>query len=1448
MSQSTVKMNLTINDRASEVLVKFKQALGDLNGIIKTASSEVDKLSNSFTNLSKTSKEAATNVQAASSAIQGVGKSAKSAAESVDKFASASLKAANDTKQLQDNTNGLTNVFSRIGFAVERLAIEMANLKTSMNGVGSQFSSILNHANNANNGLATHSNRVRQVTQDYNEMSRAMVGAMQMWAANKIGGELKEITKSGVTEEQQQVRMKNAGFTQEQQLGVNQITDEIALSSSGKTMSRTEIRSVVTDMLLENGDIQQVKAMASDLIDGISVLKSNAQANGLDLTNADFNKLTKSLDMKAAFKNQEELKKWLNVTIKSSNVLGPESMSPENIRQTTLYSKGSKDALSEEGMFSLYAASDKLKSSTVGLSFDGFVKKTLGLGLQKNELQGMSDLGLVEKGIVRDKDGEIDLAASKAAGIKVKGSDLLQANPKEWVDKYLRDALIEKGYDVKSATDVREGVSKITQNSNQGALLGDMVLNKESYDRDLSNFRKAKGVDESKLEIDKTSGAAIQDLKKSFDDLYETLATKLAPTITKVFNSLSSFINLLDRLAGENPVAAQLVLMAAAFTSVGLLVNSLITWLGGLSNILRVFGVNVQAGTTIFTLFGTAIRTVIGVLTAFAGPITIAIGLISALYLAFTNWEMIQTAIGMLWDWIKEKFNEGIEFVKTMASEFVDYVGSLFGFENASQAVSDFWEAVKALWTEFTEWVTNAATELANSVAQWFGFTDAASAIDSFKTNASNIWTAIKQTITDIAKETAQAVSSWFNGIINKANETIKKIREVRAEQAREAFAANGGSTKTGSNIYASNPDEYKNMDRDIRKRISGYSDLGIEASSGYRVDLAEKNTTKAMNDAQKKWDSYDVEEMLGEQYGKKDPSFKSSGGGGRKGGGGGSGRAAKQEAEEAKNAVKAMEKQTKDSLATIDSELKNGLISYDQYFFKKKEMITSSINEEIAQLEREKAALIASGNLKGVDKVEKQIETKKNELTQKLQQLENEKSGVALQKKEFELEIEEKLASATGNRHESEIAKLDIEMAKLREKAKLMGASPETMGKIDRIEEIQRAKIEYSELEKRVREYGDTSDLVAKKAASAAKLGGMTATEAANAATEAYREEGKAIEALIPEMERYAQIAGDPTMLKNIEELKIKSHELANQVSEDAKQMKDAMQGNFEGFLNDLSSGKGIKAALKGLGDNIVQTINKTLNKQMSEAITNMLFGKQENGKFTGMFGNFFQGIISKDGFNQGGEGGFGGMMNSIGNWASGLFGGGNQGGEQSQQGGGVGSLAQAATQAGSALLSMTKDGVVGATTALGENIMKTVMGTSVETTATISLQQLAAAAQAAAASLSSMGGGGGMGGGMANLFSGVGEMFSGMLSFDVGADSIPRDMIAQIHKGEMILPAATADKVRKGLAGGSSNAGTPVTNINNFHLAGPTTLQSQQQIASMVGASMNRAVKRNG
>lgn len=52
---------------------------------------------------------------------------------------------------------------------------------------------------------------------------------------------------------------------------------------------------------------------------------------------------------------------------------------------------------------------------------------------------------------------------------------------------------------------------------------------------------------------------------------------------------------------------------------------------------------------------------------------------------------------------------------------------------------------------------------------------------------------------------------------------------------------------------------------------------------------------------------------------------------------------------------------------------------------------------------------------------------------------------------------------------------------------------------------------------------------------------------------------------------------------------------------------------------------------------------------------------------------------------------------------------------------------------------------------------------------------------------------GGGGKGGG--------GGLFGLSLpSFDVGTTSVPRDMVAQVHKGEMIVPSAFADGVRRG------------------------------------------------
>jgi hypothetical protein len=53
------------------------------------------------------------------------------------------------------------------------------------------------------------------------------------------------------------------------------------------------------------------------------------------------------------------------------------------------------------------------------------------------------------------------------------------------------------------------------------------------------------------------------------------------------------------------------------------------------------------------------------------------------------------------------------------------------------------------------------------------------------------------------------------------------------------------------------------------------------------------------------------------------------------------------------------------------------------------------------------------------------------------------------------------------------------------------------------------------------------------------------------------------------------------------------------------------------------------------------------------------------------------------------------------------------------------------------------------------------------------------------------------------------LGGIFSLLPKFDVGTDNVPRDMVAMVHKGEMIIPAAEASAIRSGRGGGTGSIG---------------------------------------
>ena len=73
----------------------------------------------------------------------------------------------------------------------------------------------------------------------------------------------------------------------------------------------------------------------------------------------------------------------------------------------------------------------------------------------------------------------------------------------------------------------------------------------------------------------------------------------------------------------------------------------------------------------------------------------------------------------------------------------------------------------------------------------------------------------------------------------------------------------------------------------------------------------------------------------------------------------------------------------------------------------------------------------------------------------------------------------------------------------------------------------------------------------------------------------------------------------------------------------------------------------------------------------------------------------------------------------------------------------------------------------------------------------------------------------------------SALGSVMSAFISsFAVGADNIPHDMVAQIHKGEMIVPAAGAEAIRSGKLGGSQ------VNLGGIHV---TAMDSQSVLGAM-------------
>ena len=290
-----------------------------------------------------------------------------------------------------------------------------------------------------------------------------------------------------------------------------------------------------------------------------------------------------------------------------------------------------------------------------------------------------------------------------------------------------------------------------------------------------------------------------------------------------------------------------------------------------------------------------------------------------------------------------------------------------------------------------------------------------------------------------------------------------------------------------------------------------------------------------------------------------------------------------------------------------------------------------------------------------------------------------------------------------------------------------------------------------------------------------AEKNGLLTSTAAGDQRLALRQQEAAELDVIIAKTRDLYAASGNDTGVAAMDKLSVKNRSAAGQLPAEQIELLKATQTGFQGLFKDLTSGSMTAAnAFKKFGQSIMDTMMNIISKRLGDQLFESLFGASGTG-----------GGIGGGAGAAGGGGGGGGLMSMFGS----MFNGGGAGG-------GIGSWF-------SGLFGST-----GASSAGGAASMAGVMG-------------------------SSAGSGAGAGFG-----SGFMDWLSSLMSFDVGTDYVPRDMIAMVHEGEKIVPAAYNKP--------GSDGGRMMNVTNHFTIQGTTDRRSQQQIAAQVGASVQRAAAR--
>lgn len=414
------------------------------------------------------------------------------------------------------------------------------------------------------------------------------------------------------------------------------------------------------------------------------------------------------------------------------------------------------------------------KMESIVQEWGGFRYGTAAMSAYQNIYQGrttkraannMLKLGLIDdpSKLKHDKAGQVSFLDVGA----IKGADIFKKDQFAWMEQVLLPTLASKGITEKGA--VLDAIGSIFTNRTASNLFGDMFLQRDIINKSAKMNAGADNVDQLYDKAKNTAAGQELETKAKLSNAYLRFGQTILPIYVK---ALDMAANALEKFTGwmeKNPALAKalgtgLIVIATSLLAIGgalfifsplilsmlslrLMMASTAT---GATVLSRVFA----AAPAIMNVFKTGLMTVGRVFiwlgrALLMNPLGLAITAIAAAaYLIYRNWTPIKAFFMDLWSGVKNAFNTGVSFIKSIIQS-IDTVFAENPILNLLMPIVGIPRLIIANWSSISAFFGGiwGAITIATSTAVNFVTALVSNGFNTAKNVVLSIWNGIKSIV-----------------------------------------------------------------------------------------------------------------------------------------------------------------------------------------------------------------------------------------------------------------------------------------------------------------------------------------------------------------------------------------------------------------------------------------------------------------------------------------------------------------------------------------------------------------------------------------------------------------------------------------------------------------------------------------------------------------------------